>query len=197
MLTPIIERTAWRDTAQGLTGAEVREDGPVPTGQVETGVIWGREKRGRRRGPAGWWDASHDETRGRARHGARTHRRGGARGRARPDRSGGDRGDLGRSVVGGVSRPDGWAHRLATHGAERDTAQGLIGAEVREHGPVPTGQVEIGVAWGRENRGRRREPAGSIPPKSMASSACRTSIWGPVVSGKRNVPASSRFAHTA
>jgi hypothetical protein len=97
MLTPIIERTAWRDTAQGLTGAEVREDGPVPTGQVETGVIWGKEKRGRRRGPAGWWDASHGETRGRARQWRRGSpaRSGGARARTRPDRTGGDRGDLG------------------------------------------------------------------------------------------------------
>jgi hypothetical protein len=96
--------------------------------------------------------------------------------RWRPGWSGG-----GRIGGGGMSRPDGRAHRMARHGAERDMAQGLTGAEVREHGPVPTGQVEVGVGWGRENRGRRREPAGSIPPKNMASSACRTSIWGPVV----------------
>ena len=64
--------------AQGLSGAEVREDGSAPTGQVEIGVIRGRENRGRRREPAGWLGASHGETRRRVRHGAGTQRRGGA-----------------------------------------------------------------------------------------------------------------------
>src|SRR5271154_5970679 len=86
---------AERDTAQGLSGAEGREHGPVPTGQMETGVVWGRENRGRRREPAGWLAESHGEARRRARHGAGTQRRGGARARARPDRSDGDRGGLG------------------------------------------------------------------------------------------------------
>jgi len=35
----MVKRTAWRDTAQGLSGAEVREDGLALTGQTETGVI--------------------------------------------------------------------------------------------------------------------------------------------------------------
>jgi hypothetical protein len=35
----MVERTAWRDTSRGLSGAEVSEDGLAPTGQVETGVI--------------------------------------------------------------------------------------------------------------------------------------------------------------
>src|SRR5262245_57001522 len=51
-------------------------------------------------------------------------------------------------------------------------------AAIRVNGHDPTGQVETGVAWGRENRTRRREPAGSIPPRSMANSACRTSELG-------------------
>jgi hypothetical protein len=117
-----------------------------------------------------------------------------------PRQSGRDRDGLGRENWGQRREPAGWLG--ASHGEMRRRARHGAGthrrgAEVREDGPVRTGQVEIGVVSGRENRGRRREPAGSIPPKSMASSACRTSIWGPVVSGKRNVPASSRFAHTA
>src|SRR5271170_2206092 len=90
----MVGRIAWRGTAQRLSGAEVSEHGPAPTGQGEIGVVWGRENRGRRREPAGWLAGSHGEAGRRARHGAGTQRRGGARARARPDRSGGDRGDL-------------------------------------------------------------------------------------------------------
>jgi hypothetical protein len=36
---PTVEPIAWPDKAQGPTGVEVREGGPAPTGQVETGVI--------------------------------------------------------------------------------------------------------------------------------------------------------------
>src|SRR5271170_2341557 len=86
---------AERDRAQGLTGSEASEDGPVPTGQGEIGVVWGRENRGRRREPAGWLAGSHGEARRRARRGAGTQRRGGERARTRPDRSGRDRGGLG------------------------------------------------------------------------------------------------------
>jgi len=35
----MVERTAWRDTARGLSGAEVSEDGLALTGQIETGLI--------------------------------------------------------------------------------------------------------------------------------------------------------------
>ncbi len=35
----MVERTAWRDTSRGLSGAEVSEDGPDLTGQIETGLI--------------------------------------------------------------------------------------------------------------------------------------------------------------
>src|SRR5271155_2247376 len=91
----MVERTAWRDTSRGLSGAEVSEHGPAPTGQGEIGVVWGRENRGRRREPAGWLAGSHDEARRRARRGAGAQRRGGERARARPDRSGRDRGGLG------------------------------------------------------------------------------------------------------
>jgi hypothetical protein len=63
-------------------------------------------------------------------------------------------------VVGSVSWPDGWAHRMARHGAEPDRAQELSGTEVREDGAVRTGQGEIGMVRGRKDRGRRCEPAG-------------------------------------
>ena len=38
-------------------------------------------------------------------------------------------------AVGDVSRPDGWARRMARHGAEPDKAQDLTEAEVRRTGP--------------------------------------------------------------
>ena len=63
------------------------------------------------------------------------------------------------------------AHGLGVRGLTPRKAERL--ADVEGVGPdqEPTDPVATGSAWGRENRGRRREPAGSIPPRSMASSA--------------------------
>jgi hypothetical protein len=64
----MVERTAWRDTARGLSGAEVSEDGLALTGQIETGLIRGRENRGR------WVSRSDGWPDRMARHGAERHR---------------------------------------------------------------------------------------------------------------------------